>query len=56
MNSEHLAARLQPVARPVSLRIVSNTGHVGLVNGFYSPRFSPVLEETLHWIDPILSD
>lgn len=50
MNSEHLAERLRAHNRPVSLRIVADTGHIGLVNGFYSPRFSPVLEETVAWI------
>ena len=50
MNSEHLAARLEDHHEPVTLRIVEHTGHIGLVNGFYSPRFSPVLEETLAWI------
>lgn len=51
MNSEHLAARLGQQGETVSLRIVARTGHIGLVNGFYSPRFSPVLEETLAWIN-----
>ncbi len=50
MNSEHLAARLKAHAVPVSLHIIAKTGHIGLVNGFYSPRFSPVLEDTLAWI------
>ena len=50
MNSEHLAARLKDQGETVSLRIIAKTGHIGLVNGFYSPRFSPVLEETLAWI------
>ena len=50
MNSEHLASRLRDQHEPVTLRIVERTGHIGLVNGFYSPRFSPVLEETLAWI------
>lgn len=50
MNSEHLAERLRAHNRPVSLRIVADTGHIGLVNGFYSPRFSPVLEEIMAWI------
>jgi acetyl esterase/lipase len=51
MNSEHLAARLDQHGETVSLRIIAHTGHIGLVNGFYSPRFSPVLEETLAWIN-----
>lgn len=50
MNSERLAARLRAHEGTVSLRIVADTGHIGLVNGFYSPRFSPVLEETLAWL------
>lgn len=50
MNSEHLAARLKGLDETVSLRIIADTGHIGLVNGFFSPRFSPVLEEILAWI------
>lgn len=50
MNSEHLAARLQAAGEPVTLRIIANTGHIGLLNGFLSPRFSPVLEESLNWM------
>ena len=52
MNSEHLAKRLRDAGEPVSLRIIADTGHLGLVNGFLSPRFSPVLQETIDWIDP----
>lgn len=57
INSEHLAARLRARNQLVSLRIVPHTGHIGLVNGFYSPRLSPVLEETLAWIGrpPVLA-
>ena len=54
MNSEHLAARLRAAGEPVSLRIIPDTGHIGLVNGFLSPRFSPVLQETIDWIKPAL--
>ena len=49
-NSEHLAARLTAAGEPVSLRILPGIGHLGLVNGFASARFSPVLVETSDWI------
>ena len=51
MNSEHLAARLRVRQEPVTLELVPGTGHVGLINGFVSPRFSPVLDESLRWIE-----
>jgi acetyl esterase/lipase len=49
-NSESLARRLRAVGGPVTLKILPGVGHVGLVNGFYSPRFSPALAETLEWM------
>ncbi len=49
-NSERFAARLRERNDPVELRILPRTGHIALVNGFRSPRFSTVLEETLPWI------
>lgn len=49
-NSEHLAARLQAAGEPVDLRILPGIGHLGLVNGFASARFSPVLALTSQWI------
>lgn len=52
-NSQRLAELLQAAGQPVTLRIVHGSGHIGLVNGFYSPRLSPVLEETLRWIAPV---
>ena len=49
-NSRSLARRLRDQGEPVELRILPGIGHVGLVNGFYSPRFSPALAETLSWM------
>jgi acetyl esterase/lipase len=51
MNSEHLAAKLRAQHEPVTLEIIPDTGHVGLVNGFVSSRFSPALDDSLRWID-----
>lgn len=51
MNSERLAAKLRSVDRPVTLLIVPGIGHVRLLNGFLSPRFSPALEESLRWME-----
>ena len=56
MNSEHLAKRLRDAGEPVTLRIIPNTGHIGLVNGFLSPRFSPVLQETVNWIESTIAN
>lgn len=50
LNSERLAARLQAQHEPVRLRILPGVGHLGLVNGFASSRFSPVLSETVDWM------
>jgi acetyl esterase/lipase len=50
-NSEHLAARLRAQGEPVTLEMIPDTGHIGLINGFVSPRFSPVLEDSLRWIN-----
>lgn len=49
-NSERFAALLRERNDPVDLRILPRTGHIALVNGFRSPRFSTVIEETLPWI------
>jgi acetyl esterase/lipase len=49
-NSESLARRLRAAGDSVTLRILPGVGHIGLVNGFYSPRFSPALAETVDWI------
>lgn len=49
-NSERFAARLRAADDEVRLRIVPDIGHVGLLNGFYSPRFSPALQASLDWI------
>jgi acetyl esterase/lipase len=50
-NSQHLAAKLQGQREPVVLKIVPATGHIGLLSGFASPRFSPVLEDSVDWIN-----
>lgn len=50
VHSRRLAARLRAAGAPVTMRIIRNTGHVAVVNGFVSPRYSPVLRQTLDWI------
>jgi acetyl esterase/lipase len=49
-NSIHLAQLLRAKNVPVTLKIEAKTGHIAMVNGFRSPRFSPALAETLEWI------
>jgi acetyl esterase/lipase len=49
-NSESLARRLHAAGDSVTLKLLPGVGHIGLVNGFASPRFSPALAETLAWI------
>lgn len=49
-SSETFAAKLRATGEAVDLRIIPKTGHLGLVNGFRSVRFSPVLDETMQWI------
>jgi acetyl esterase/lipase len=49
-HSKRLALLLQAAGTPVTLRLVEDTGHLGLVNGFRSPHWSPVLAETLNWM------
>lgn len=51
MNSEHLAKKLRARHEAVTLEIVPDTGHIGLINGFLSPRFSPVLSDSLRWMN-----
>jgi acetyl esterase/lipase len=51
VNSERLAARLRAQHEAATVEIVPGTGHIGLVNGFVSPRFSPALDLSLRWID-----
>jgi len=53
MNSQHLAAKLRAQHEAVTVEIVPDTGHIGLINGFVSPRFSPALNDSLRWIDTI---
>ena len=52
-NSESLARRLREAGGPVTLRILPGVGHIGIVNGFRSPRFSPALEVTLEWMQAV---
>ncbi len=49
-NSIGLAQRLRSAGVPVLLQLFPRTGHVALVNGFRSPRFSPALEATMDWL------
>lgn len=49
-HSKRLARLLQAAGEPVTLRLLEGTGHIGLVNGFRSPHWSPVLTETLQWM------
>jgi len=53
MNSEHLAAKLRARHEAVTLEIVPGIGHIGLINGFVSRRFSPALDDSLRWINAI---
>lgn len=50
-NAPRFAARLRASAIPVTVTMVPGVGHVGLVNGFYSSRWSPALEDSARWID-----
>jgi acetyl esterase/lipase len=49
-NSEHLAVKLRAKNEAVTLKIVPGVGHIGLLNGFLSPRFSPVLADSLQFL------
>jgi acetyl esterase/lipase len=50
-NSVRMAKKLRDAGVPVTLEIAPKTGHIAMVNGFRSPRFSPALAQTLAWID-----
>jgi acetyl esterase/lipase len=50
-NSVRMADRLRAAGVPVTLEIAPKTGHIAMVNGFRSPRFSPALADTLAWIN-----
>jgi acetyl esterase/lipase len=50
-NSERLAEKLRAAHVPVSLKIEPKTGHIALVNGFLSPRFSAAQADTLAWLE-----
>ena len=50
-NSQHLGARLHERGEPVDLVIVPGVGHIGMLNGFRSARFSPALERSVRWIE-----
>ncbi|MEO8161041.1 MAG: alpha/beta hydrolase [Arenimonas sp.] len=49
-NTPRFAASLRAHAQQVAVVTVPGVGHVGLVNGFYSRRFSPVLLDSLDWM------
>lgn len=49
-NTPRFAARLRAHAGSVTVRVVPDVGHVGLLNGFYSARLSPVLTQSVEWI------
>ena len=49
-NAARLAARLREHGETVTVTQVHGVGHVGLVNGFRTPRASPVLAESVAWI------
>jgi acetyl esterase/lipase len=49
-NTPRFAVRLRSAGDVVTETIVPGVGHVGLVNGFYSPRWSPVLKHSVAWI------
>lgn len=49
-NTPRFAARLRAHAGSVTVIVVPGVGHVGLVNGFYSARLSPVLAQSLEWM------
>ena len=50
-NSVRLAERLRAQQQSVTVTMVPGVGHVGLLNGFYSTRVSPVLEGSVDWIE-----
>lgn len=50
-NAERLARRLRASGVPVSVVMLPRVGHIGLLNGFLSARFSPVLEQCVAWIE-----
>lgn len=49
-NAPRFAARLRENGVPVSVTMVPGVGHVGMINGFYSSRWSPALEDSVRWI------
>lgn len=49
-NAERLAARLRAHAEDVTVTMLPGIGHIGLLNGFYSERFSPALQQSVDWI------
>lgn len=50
-NAERLARRLRASKVPVTVVMLPGVGHIGLLNGFLSARFSPVLEQCVAWIE-----
>jgi acetyl esterase/lipase len=49
-NATRLASRLRNHGVPVVVEMVPDVGHVGLLNGFRSARFSPALRDSVAWI------
>ena len=49
-NAPRFASRLKEHQGTVSVSVVPGVGHVGLLNGFYSARSSPVLAQSVAWI------
>lgn len=51
INSEKLAARLRAAGEPVTMHVIHGAGHSTLLSGFMSARFSPVVSQSIDWID-----
>jgi acetyl esterase/lipase len=49
-SSRELAARLQGEGERVDLRVLPGVGHVGMLKGFLSPKYSPALADTLRYV------
>ena len=49
-NAPRFAERLRAHGVSVTLTIVPGVGHVAMLNGFYSTRWSPALQDSVEWI------
>ena len=49
-SSAGLLARLRAHAGSVTVHVVPGVGHVGLLKVFYSARLSPLLAQSVEWI------